>query len=64
MASNDGAIEGPSGQRAAGGGPGGPGRGRGGQQLTPEQIAERDNLPGFKATPVKIMLVRASWILA
>jgi hypothetical protein len=59
MASNDGAIEGPSGQRAAGGGPGGPGRGRGGQQLTPEQIAERDNLPGFKATPVKIMLVRA-----
>src|SRR5688500_14063131 len=47
MASNDGAIAGPSGQSAAGGGPGGGGRGRGGQQLTPEQIAERDNLPGF-----------------
>ena len=60
MASNDGAIEGPSGQRAAGGAPGGGRGGRGGgQPLTPEQIAERDNLPGFKATPVKIMLVRA-----
>ena len=35
------------------------GRGRGGPQLTPEQLAERDNLPGFKATPVKVMLVRA-----
>jgi triacylglycerol lipase len=66
MGSNDGMIAGPSGQRAAAGapaagarpgGPGGPGRG--GPQLTPEQQAERDNLPGFKATPVKIMLVRA-----
>jgi hypothetical protein len=27
--------------------------------LTPEQQAERDNMPGFKATKVKIMLVRA-----
>ena len=57
----DGAISGPSGATpapagAAGpGGPGGPNR----QPLTPAQIAERDNLPGFKATKVKIMLVRA-----
>ena len=41
-----------------GAGPGG-GGGRGGQALTPEQQAERDNLPGFKATNVKIMLARA-----
>jgi hypothetical protein len=62
LAAAEGAIAGPSGQRAAGevGG-----RGRGvagggfGQALTPEQQAERDNLPGFKATTVKIMLVRA-----
>lgn len=61
MGSNDGMIAGPSGQREAAGGPGpgGGGRGRGGPQLTPEQLAERDNLPGFKATPVKVMLVRA-----
>jgi hypothetical protein len=64
MAASDGAIAGPSGQRdtaAAGGVPGGAGRGggRGGQALTPEQQAERDNLPGFKATNVKVMLVRA-----
>jgi hypothetical protein len=60
----EGAIAGPSGARAGGagrGGPGGGGRGAGGfgQQLTPEQQAERDNLPGFKKTSVKIMLVRA-----
>jgi hypothetical protein len=60
----EGAIAGPSGARAAGagrGGAGGGGRGAGGfgQQLTPEQQAERDNLPGFKSTNVKIMLVRA-----
>ena len=60
----EGAIAGPSGQRpAAAGGAGAPGGGRGGgrggQALTPEQQAERDNLPGFKATPVRIMLVRA-----
>jgi triacylglycerol lipase len=59
----DGPIAGPS--RAGGaraGGAGGAGRGAGGgrgQALTPEQQAERDNLPGFKATPVKIMLARA-----
>ena len=60
---SEGAIAGPSSARA--GGPGG-GRGRGaggaggfGQQLTPEQQAERDNLPGFKKSDVKIMLVRA-----
>lgn len=38
---------------AGGGGGGGP------PQLTPEQIAERDNLPGFLKTNVRIMLVRA-----
>lgn len=63
MAAANGAIMGPSGQTPppAGGapGPGGPG-GPGGQAaLTPEQRAERDNLPGFLKTPVKIMLVRA-----
>ncbi len=62
----EGAISGPSGATPAGpraggpGGPGGPGRGgRGGPQLTPEEQAERDNLPGFKKTTVRIMLVRA-----
>lgn len=68
----EGAISGPSGATPAapraggpGGAPGAPGApgagggGRGGPQLTPEQIAERDNLPGFKATSVKVMLVRA-----
>lgn len=64
----EGVIAGPSGQRPAAGGPGGPGAapgggaGRGGgrgQALTPQQQAERDNLPGFKATSVKVMLVRA-----
>jgi hypothetical protein len=57
MASTDGAISGPSSVLPpVPGGPGGPG---GGQQLTPEQRAERDNLPGYKKTNVKIMLVRA-----
>jgi BD-FAE len=57
---NEGAIAGPSGARAGGAGRGdGRGRGAGGQQLTPEQQAERDNLPGFKKTNVKIMLARA-----
>jgi triacylglycerol lipase len=60
MGSNDGRIAGPSGQQAPAGGPGGPGRGGRGQ-LTPEQIAERDNLPGFKTTNVKIMLARAEF---
>ena len=56
-ASNEGQIAGPSGQTEApvAGGRGG----RGGQALTPEEQKERDNLPGFKATAVKIMLVRA-----
>jgi len=58
MTSTEGAIAGPSGARDAGA-PGG-GRGRGAfTPPTPEQQAERDNLPGFKATSVKIMLVRA-----
>jgi len=71
----DGAVAGPSGVAPAaargtgagapgGGAPGGGAAGRGAAgggrgQLTPEQQAERDNLPGFKATPVKIMLIRA-----
>ena len=29
------------------------------EELTPEQRAERDNLPGFLKTPVKVMLMRA-----
>ena len=29
--------------------------------LTPEQIAERDNLPGFKSGTMKILLARAEW---
>ena len=56
MGSNDGMIAGPSGQAqpaAFGPPPGGP------PQLTPEQRAERDNLPGFMKTDVKLMLVRA-----
>jgi hypothetical protein len=56
-ASNEGQIAGPSGQTEA---PAGGGRGgRGGQPLTADEQKERDNLPGFKATAVKIMLVRA-----
>ena len=62
---SDGAVSGPSGvaPAAGGGAPGGGGAGRGAGggrgQLTPEQQAERDNLPGFKATKVRIMLIRA-----
>jgi hypothetical protein len=66
----DGAVAGPSGVAPAAGrgaGAGAPAAGGGGRgaaggargQLTPEQQTERDNLPGFKATPVKIMLIRA-----
>ena len=41
-------------------GAGAPGGGRGrGPALTPEQQAERDNLPAFKATSVKIMVAYA-----
>ena len=64
-----GAVAGPSSVRAGGPGPagapgaaaGGRGGGGRGQQLTPEQQAERDNLPGFKKTDVKIMLARAEF---
>jgi triacylglycerol lipase len=60
-ASAQGAISGPSGQTppppGAPAGPGGPGGPP--PQLTPEQRAERDNLPGFLKTNVKVMLVRA-----
>src|SRR4051812_19875409 len=65
----DGAIAGPgSGARAGGAGagpaaPAGGGAGRGAAggrgQLTAEQQTERDNLPGLKATNVKVMLIRA-----
>jgi BD-FAE protein len=56
----DGAISGPSGvtpnpNAGRGGGAGG----RGGQPLDAAAQAERDNLPGFKKTDVKIMLARA-----
>jgi hypothetical protein len=56
VGSNEGQIAGPSGQteaQATGG------RGGRGGPPTPEEQKERDNLPGFKATSVKIMLVRA-----
>jgi len=44
----------------AGGPPGGPpGGGARPPRPTPEQLAERDNLPGFLKTPVKVMLMRA-----
>jgi triacylglycerol lipase len=58
MGAAHGAIAGPSG--ALTGAPaGGPGAGPRGAPLTPEQRTERDNLPGFLKTPVKIMLMRA-----
>jgi hypothetical protein len=65
MTSSAGAIAGPSGlARAAGAGPAagaapGAAGGRGRAALTPEEQAERDNLPGFKKTNVRIMLIRA-----
>jgi hypothetical protein len=68
MTGTDGAISGPSGTVARGAGPGaaapagapgGPGGGGRGPALTPEQQAERDNLPGFKATKTKIMIAYA-----
>jgi hypothetical protein len=43
----------------AGGAPGGPPPGARQPTLTPEQQAERDNLPGFLKTPVKVMIMRA-----
>jgi hypothetical protein len=63
MTSAEGHISGPSGftAPAAGAGRGGPGAGfgRGGPELTAEQRAERDNLPGFKKSNVKIALAYA-----
>ena len=63
MTNDAGHIAGPSGFTAppAGQGRGGPGGGRGGPQLTPEQQAERDNLPGFKKSNVKIAIAYAEW---
>ena len=58
MGSNDGRIAGPSGQTEAAGFGGGRGRGAF-QPPSADELKERDNLPGFKATPVKVMLVRA-----
>ena len=62
MTSTEGHISGPSGFAApAGAGRGGPGAGfgRGGPELTAEQRAERDNLPGFKKSNVQIVLAYA-----
>jgi hypothetical protein len=62
---NEGRIAGPSGMAAAppagrgGGAPGAPGGGGRGQALTPEQQAERDNMPGFLKTNAHIMLAWA-----
>jgi pimeloyl-ACP methyl ester carboxylesterase len=59
-AATGGAIAGPSSVLAVVAATGGAaGGGRGGQPLTAEQQAERDNLPGFKKTPVKVMIARA-----
>jgi len=60
MTSDSGKISGPSGftSPAAGQGRGGAG-GQGRGQLTPEQQAERDNLPGFKKSNVKIAIAYA-----
>jgi len=59
-AATGGAIAGPSSVLAAALAPGAaPVAGRAGQPLPAEQQAERDNLPGFKKTPVKVMLARA-----
>jgi len=59
-AATGGAITGPSSVLAAApASAAAPGGGRGGQPPTAEQQAERDNLPGFKKTPVKVMIARA-----
>ncbi|HXD73759.1 MAG TPA: alpha/beta hydrolase [Vicinamibacterales bacterium] len=62
MTSDAGHIAGPSGFTSAQAGPGrgGPG-GRGGPQLTDAERAERDNLPGFKTSKVKIAIAYAEW---
>src|SRR5215475_4136663 len=60
MGANNGRIAGPSGQTApAGGGGRGAGRGGFGGPLTPEQQAERDNLPGFKKSTAKVAIAYA-----
>ncbi len=61
MTSTEGRIAGPSGMAPApaDGGRGRGGFGRGGPQLSDAERAERDNLPGFKKTPVKIALAYA-----
>jgi hypothetical protein len=56
MGSTDGAITGPSGATPVAP-PSGPPPAP--PQLSPEERAERDNMPGFKKTKVKLMLVRA-----
>jgi hypothetical protein len=61
MTSDAGKISGPSGFTSPAGGQGRGGPGRGGQELTPEQRAERDNLPGFKNTKAKIAIAYAEW---
>ena len=58
MTSDAGKISGPSGFTTA---QAGPGRGRGGPQLTDAERAERDNLPGFKSSKVKIAMAYAEW---
>ena len=64
-AATGGAIAGPSSVLAAAPAPGAaPAGGRGGtaaQAPTAQQQAERDNLPGFKKTPVRILLARAEF---
>ena len=63
MTSDAGRISGPSGftSPAGGQGQGRGGPGRGGPQLTDAERAERDNLPGFKSSKVKIAIAYAEW---
>src|SRR5262249_15616746 len=58
-AATGGAIAGPSSVLAAAPAAAAAPGGRAGQPPTAEQQAERDNLPGFKKTPVEVMLARA-----
>jgi hypothetical protein len=62
MTSDAGHIAGPSGFTSPQGAQAGAGRGgRGGPQLTDAERAERDNLPGFKKSKVKIAIAYAEW---
>ncbi len=61
MTSDAGKIAGPSGFTQPAGAQGRGGPGRGGAQLTDAERAERDNLPGFKNTKVKIAIAYAEW---